>query len=266
MGEILEDLKQTSLVKSFKVDRRFLLVFGVNMGTAMGIVLLYYFFIVIMNTASLNFQESVSQHEEILPFQGQTELPKNLREPLGFIQYQFDRLVFRGIGVTLFFIYLGSFVSAVGKGFSWAKLLGKKFPLRKIPRFSFSLALWAILWAALFVLIALGVKPGLQRFLGVLHVLLFSYLSLLLIPVFIETQMPFRSVMQAIALGIKKIHLLIVPIAIMLVMGIILYLVLLPLVAPLPAPLILAIIITAAFTYLSWTDWYLALLLKKVSG
>ena len=144
--------------------------------------------------------------------------------------------------------------------------MGKKFPLRKIPRFSFSLALWAILWAALFVLIALGVKPGLQRFLGVLHVLLFSYLSLLLIPVFIETQMPFRSVMQAIALGIKKIHLLIVPIAIMLVMGIILYLVLLPLVAPLPAPLILAIIITAAFTYLSWTDWYLALLLKKVSG
>ncbi|MBI2576787.1 hypothetical protein HYV84_06230 [Candidatus Woesearchaeota archaeon] len=264
MGEILEDLRETCFVSSFKVDKRFFLVLGMNVAVVIGILLVWSFWNAAMAFISANFQGEVAKYENILPYQGQTELPEFVRQPLGIIQYQFDRLVFRGIGATIIFLFLMMLIVAVGKGYSWGKLLGKKLQIKKAIFFSLSLTLWVILWAGLFVLIALGVKQNLQKYLGVFLVAVFSYLTLLFIPLFMETQKPLRSIWVAASLGIKKIHLFLPPLIIMLLLGVALYLILLPLVAPLHPALILIILITALFSYLSWTDWYLALVIKKV--
>ena len=264
MGEILEDLKQTSFVSSFKVDKRFILVLGMNIAVVIGILLVGNVWNASMSFISANFQGEVAKYENILPYQGQTELPEFVRQPLGIIQYQFDRLVFRGIGTTILFLFLAMLIVALGKGYSWGKLLGKKLPLKKALFFSLSLTLWVVIWAGLFVLIALGVRQNLQKYLGVLHVLAFIYFSFLVIPAFIETKKPARSIWLAISRGIKKIHLLLPPMVLMLFVGTLSYLILLPLVAPLHPALILFILITALFMYLSWTDGYLALVIKKV--
>lgn len=120
----------------------------------------------------------------------------------------FFLLIFSAVIVLLALIFLASIMKAI----IWAKTTNTKLSFSLISRFLVLNLIWTTFWTAIFLFILIFVKPELVQMLIIIAIILWIYLTNTLYSIFMKEQ-KFNSVISTIKLNATKIHLFLLPYA-----------------------------------------------------
>ena len=109
------------------------------------------------------------------------------------------------------------FLASIFKGFIWAKTTNTKITFGLISKFLALNLIWMSFWFALIILISLFVQPASVLIFTIITIILGLYFTNTLYTLFMKKQ-KFKSIISSIKLNILKIHLFLLPYAVILLL------------------------------------------------
>ncbi|MEA2036212.1 MAG: hypothetical protein U9O94_01790, partial [Nanoarchaeota archaeon] len=196
---------------------------------------------------------------------GNQELTPQLEQDMELVSSVLNAFLSKMIIVSTLFLAIILMVAGFIKGSVWCKILKEKLNRAVWVKFSLLILVWILLEVILLLIIAFTLKfsSNVIQNVVIVEFILFIYFSVIVFPLFFRSKKVFKAIKEAFYLGIFKFYLLIPS---LLAMWIVL-LILSPVIivsSQRPSLLFLALAFILYSVYLSWTKFYISLVIDKI--